>query len=125
MVTGYSANPSFGSDGFNPAFKIDSGFPQFTPPPNLDPGQLDNGNANAPQFVGGSYIAAKYGRPAMVNQWNMQVQQEVAKDLIFTVGYVGQAHRTCVPALKTSTTSTGRILRAGINSRSTIWRQPE
>jgi hypothetical protein len=90
MVTGYSANPDFGSDGFNPSFTIDSGFPQFTPPPNLDPGQLDNGNASAPQFVGGSYIAAKYGRPAMVNQWNMQVQQEVAKDLIFTIGYVGQ-----------------------------------
>ncbi len=91
MITGYAANPSFGSDGFNPAFVISNGFPQYTPPPNLDPGQLDNGNAAAPQPVGGSYIAPKYGRPAMVNQWNFQVQQEVAKDLILTVGYIGQA----------------------------------
>lgn len=91
MVTGYASNPSFGSDGFNPAFNIGSGFPQYPAPPNLDPGQLDNGNAKAPQSVGGSYIAAKYGRPAMVNQWNLQVQQEVAKDLILTVGYIGQA----------------------------------
>jgi hypothetical protein len=91
MLQGYSANPNFGSDTFNPAFNIGGGFPAYAPPPNLDPGQLDNGNAAAPQFVGGSYIAPKYGRPAMVNQWNLQIQQEVAKDLIFTLGYIGQA----------------------------------
>jgi hypothetical protein len=91
MLTGYASNPNFSSDGFNPAFNISGGFPQYPAPPNLDPGQLDNGNAAAPQPVGGSYIAAKYGRPAMVNQWNLQVQQELARDLIMTVGYIGQA----------------------------------
>lgn len=91
MITGYAATPSFASDGFEPAFQIDGGFPQYAPPPNLDPGQLDNGNAAAPRPVGGSYIAGKYGRPAMVNQWNLQMQQEIAKDLILTVGYIGQA----------------------------------
>jgi hypothetical protein len=89
MVTGYAANPVFGSNGFDPAFKIDSGFPAYTPPPNLDPGQLDNGNADSPQFVGSSYIGKNYGRPAMVNQWTLQVQQEISKDLIFTLGYIG------------------------------------
>lgn len=101
MLAGYSANPNFGSDTFNPALVIDNGFPQYTPPPNLDPGQFDNGNAAAPNFVGGEYIAKKYGRPAMINQWNLQVQQELAKDLIFTVGYIG---------------SVGQNLRSGIEN---------
>jgi hypothetical protein len=91
-IQGYAASNNFGSDGFNPAFTIDSGLPAaLSNTPNLDPGLYDNGNADAPRFVDGSYVAAKYGRPPMVNQWNLQVQQEFAKDLILTVGYIGQA----------------------------------
>lgn len=91
-IQGYSASNGFGSDGFNPAFTIDSGLPApLSSTPNLDPGLYDNGNADSPRFVDGSYVAAKYGRPPMVNQWNLQVQQEFAKDLIFTIGYIGQA----------------------------------
>ena len=100
-LAGYSANPNFGSDTFNPAFVIDSGFPAYAPPPNLDPGQFDNGNAARANFVGGEYIAKNYGRPAMINQWNIQVQQELAKDLIFTVGYIG---------------SVGQNLRSGLQN---------
>ena len=91
-VQGYAASNDFGSDGYNPAFTIDSGLPAaLATAPNLDPGLYDNGNADAPRFVDSSYIATKYGRPAMVNQWNLQVQQELAKDLIFTIGYIGQS----------------------------------
>ncbi len=83
MNTGYRANPSFPDNGFDPSFTIDNGYPAFPQPPNLDPG-IFNGQA-----VSGSYIEKQYGRPAMVSEWTMQIQQEVAKDLIMTVGYVG------------------------------------
>jgi len=84
MNTGYRANPSNPSpDGFSPSFQLDSGFPAFTPPPNLDPG-IFNGT-----FVGGSYTGRDQGRPAMVSEWTLQVQRELANDLILTVGYLG------------------------------------
>lgn len=87
---GYTANPSFGSNGFNPAFQIDGGLPAYKAGINLDPGQLDNGNADSPINFGG-FIKASYGRPPQINQWNLQVQQELAKDLIMTIGYIGSA----------------------------------
>ncbi len=84
MNTGYKANPSEPSlDNFSPSFQIDSGFPAFTPPPDLNPGYF-NGT-----FVGGSYIGKNQGRPSMVDEWTLQVQQELAHDLILTVGYLG------------------------------------
>ncbi len=88
---GFAVNPQVNSDGFTPAYQIDSGFPSYARTPNTDAGQFDNGNAAAPAAVTNNYIAAKYGRPALVNQWNFQMQQELAKDLIFTLGYIGQA----------------------------------
>jgi Carboxypeptidase regulatory-like domain len=94
MLQGYSANPSFGSDGFEPAFNlgkpiyISDGFPSFTPPPNLDPGQYDNRDASSPISFS-NYIKPSYGRPSMIQQWNMQIQQELAHDLIATIGYIG------------------------------------
>ena len=87
---GYSAIPAFGSDGFDPAFTIDSGLPAYRAGINLDPGQQDNGNANAPNSFG-NYVLPSYGRPAQVDQWNLQVQQQVGKDLIATFGYIGSA----------------------------------
>ncbi|HEX3435598.1 MAG TPA: carboxypeptidase regulatory-like domain-containing protein [Pseudacidobacterium sp.] len=83
MTSGYRANPSFPDNGFDPSFTLDSGFPAFPQPPNLDPG-IFNG-----QPVSGSYIEKQYGRPAMVSEWTLQLQQQVAKDLIMTIGYVG------------------------------------
>ena len=88
--TGYTANVSNGSDGFNPAFSIDGGLPAYKAGINLDPGQFDNGNANAPVSFG-NYVKSSYGRPGMLNQWNLQVQQELAKDLIVTIGYIGNS----------------------------------
>ena len=88
--TGYTANVGFGSDGFDPAFSIDSGLPAYTTGINLDPGQFDNGNAASPRPFG-NFIKPSYGRPGMLNQWNLQVQQELAKDLIITIGYIGSS----------------------------------
>ena len=89
MVTGYSvASPVNESDGYSPAFSLDAGYPApFPTAPNLDPGQIDNGNfANVP----GEYIAPSMGRPSVTYNWSLQLQQEVAKDLVLTIGYIGQ-----------------------------------
>src|SRR5580704_10593872 len=84
MNSGYKSNPVFPSkNSFDPSFQIDAGFPAFPAPPNLDPGQF-NGS-----FLPGSYIEKTAGRPAAVYNYNLQVQQELAKDLIASIGYVG------------------------------------
>jgi hypothetical protein len=80
-VDGFIANPSKSSNGFDEAFNIDGGFPAYAPPPNLDPSQ-DN-------FTGPVVILPSFGRPGMVQNFSLQVQQELAPDLIFTLGYVG------------------------------------
>jgi hypothetical protein len=84
MNAGYKSSPSFNSkNGFDPSFVIDAGYPSFPQPPNLDPGQFNG------QPLSGSYIEKIAGRPAKVYEYNLQIQQEVAKDLIFSIGFVG------------------------------------
>ena len=84
MDAGYKVQPTFTSnDGFSPSFALDSGFPAYTAPPNLNPG-LFNGQA-----VTGSYIQHQDGKPAAVYEWSLQMQQEIAPDLILEVGYLG------------------------------------
>jgi hypothetical protein len=84
MDAGYKVNPNFPSkNGFDPSFQIDNGYPAFAPPPNLDPGQY-NGS-----YLPGSYIEKRAGRPAMITDYNMQVQQELAKDLVMAISFVG------------------------------------
>jgi len=81
--TGFQANPQFNSvDGFSPAFQIDTGVPAFAAPPNLDPTQLN--------FAGPQYVDPSFGRPPMIQNWSIDVQQELARDLILDVAYVGQ-----------------------------------
>ncbi len=85
LQTGFQANPQFNNpNGFSPAFTLASGFPSFTPPPNLDPSQVNfQGNpANA-------YLDPSYGRPAMVQNWSLEVQHQLATDMILDVAYVG------------------------------------
>ncbi|UWZ85843.1 TonB-dependent receptor [Occallatibacter riparius] len=84
MTTGYTVNPAFPShNGFDPSFQIDAGIPAYAPPPNEDPG-IYNGS-----YLPGSYITKNAGRPATVYNWNLQVQQQLAQDLIATLGYIG------------------------------------
>jgi len=112
---GFQASPSFSSlDGFNPAFNVNSGFPAFAPPPNLDPTQLN--------FTGPQYIDPSYGRPAMIQNWSLEVQRELATDLILDVAYVGQ-HSThlrsnfdAVNSLKPQYLSLGGLLLDPISS---------
>ena len=85
MNTGYKANSSFTSvNGFDAAFNLANGYPAFTPPPILNPSYFEG------QVVASNYIRANMNRPAMTQQWNLEVQQEFAPDLIFTLGYAGE-----------------------------------
>ncbi len=84
MNTGYKSNPSFPSkNGFDPSFEIDNGFPAFAPPSNLDPGVF-NGS-----FMSSSYIEKNAAHPAKIYNYTLQVQQQLANDLILSVGFVG------------------------------------
>lgn len=83
-TAGYSVSPSpASSDSFTPAFSLDSGFPAFAPPPNLDPG-LFNGQA-----INGNYIPATAGRSAAVYQFNLGIEQQLSRGTIFSLGYMG------------------------------------
>ena len=104
-ITGYTVQNQQTSNGFDPSFALDGGVTPPNPAQDLDPGFFDNGNAAAPNPVTASYIAASYGRPAEINQWNLQVQQELAKDLIMTLGYIG---------------SSGAHLRSGVQNINNI-----
>jgi len=84
MITGYTASPSSNSpNGFDPEFDIDAGMPAFTPPPDLDPGYF-NGT-----HVAGSWIGPGAGRPTTLYSENIEVQHQLADDLLLTVGYIG------------------------------------
>ena len=41
-------------------------------------------------FTGPQYTDPSYGRPAMIQNWSLEVQHELATDLILDVAYVGQ-----------------------------------
>jgi hypothetical protein len=113
--TGFVANPSFTSiDGFNPAFNISTGFPSFTRPPFLDPNQL---NGAGPQ-----YIDPSYGKPPMVTNWSIEIQRQLATDLILDVAYVGthgknlRTNFDAVNSLPVSAISRGGLLNQSVTS---------
>jgi hypothetical protein len=83
LTSGTTVNPDFRSqDGFSPVQSLDEGFPAYTPPSNAnDPTLLNGGFPN--------YVAREYGRPGMVQNWSLEVQHQLAQDLILSVGYVG------------------------------------
>ncbi len=100
MVLGYSQFRQIGSNytgpgtagGFTPAFQLDTGYNGFTPSnftPSTDPTQL-TGGPGVFNAVGGEVIKPSYGRPSMTDSWSLQIQDEIAQDLIFTLGYLGQ-----------------------------------
>ncbi len=81
QVQGYSATPTFNSsNGFDPAFNWDNGFPPFPPPPSLNPSVVNTGNPN--------WIQPRFGQPAIIQSWSLQLQGQVSKDMVATLGYV-------------------------------------
>ncbi len=83
LTSGTTATPTFTSqNGFDAVQSPDAGFPSYPPPTN----------AKDPAFLNGSfptYVAPQYGRPGMVQNWSLEVQHQLATDLILSVGYVG------------------------------------
>ena len=93
MNQGYKVAPTFPSkDGFSPAFQVDSGYPAYSQPPDLDQGFFNG------QAVTGSYITKKDGKPAAISEWDLQMQQQISNNLILTIGYLG--NKAQKPALQ-------------------------
>jgi hypothetical protein len=102
MTQGYTQSRSIGSNytgvgtaaGFTPAFQLDSGYSAWTASdfaPSTDPTQLTaEGGPGSFTAVGGEVILPNEGRPSMTSNWSLQLQDELAQDLIFTIGYIGQ-----------------------------------
>ena len=111
MSLGYNQNRDFfqgqnnaanTGGAFTPAFRLDSssavdptnptvGYPNVSYAPNLDPTQLTAQNGPGSfNPVAGELILPKDGRPSMTSNWSLQLQDEIAKDLMFTMGYIGQ-----------------------------------
>jgi Carboxypeptidase regulatory-like domain len=67
-----------------PAFYWDSGVPSTAQVnvPNLDPTQLNFQGFNP-------VILPSYGRTSMIQNYSLQIQYQVATDLIWSIGYVG------------------------------------
>jgi Carboxypeptidase regulatory-like domain len=85
MGSGYYSNPSFSSvNSYTPAFNANQGFPAFSAPPTLNPSFFEG------TTVSNNYISSNMNRPGMTQQYTLQVQYELAPDLLFTVGYNGE-----------------------------------
>jgi hypothetical protein len=116
LLTGFQANPSFSNngDGISPAFNLSAGFPAYAKAPDLDPTQSN--------FTGPILVKKTYGRPAMIDNWSLEIQQQVATDLIADIAYVGQhsAHLRSnfdgVNSINPSKFALGNTLNAAINS---------
>jgi Carboxypeptidase regulatory-like domain len=80
---GNVVEPTFTSlDNYTPVQALSAGFPNFAPPVNsTDPSRLNGTNVG--------YIAPSYGRPGMTQNWSLEVQKQLAQDLILSLGYVG------------------------------------
>jgi hypothetical protein len=68
--------------GFGAPYNLDSPYPAFPQTLDLDPTLNNGGTAN--------YIGRNEGRPGLVQAWTAEVQQQLATDMIFTLGYLGQ-----------------------------------
>src|SRR5438132_2239835 len=91
LGSGSTINPAFSStDSFSPVLvqgkgSLDAGFLAVTFPTNAqDPALLNGDFQGSPSYAGPSN-----GRSGMVQNWSLEIQHQLAPDLIFSVGYVG------------------------------------
>lgn len=96
MDAGFTQGRQTGSfNNFTPAFQLDSGYSLWTPSyfaPNTDPTQLTAQNGvGSFTNVGGELILKNSGRPSITSNWSLELQDQLAQDLILTVGYIGQS----------------------------------
>lgn len=72
------------TDGFVPNSQLDNGPPSVSLTPVISPSLLVGGSAVA------DYIAKGDGKPAMVQNWVLETQTQLAPDMILTLGYLGE-----------------------------------
>ncbi|HEY9126038.1 MAG TPA: hypothetical protein VIM62_02885, partial [Acidobacteriaceae bacterium] len=85
MGAGYYSSPGFSSvNSFSAAFNANNGFPAFPAPPVLNPSFFEG------TTVTSNYIRPSMNRPGMTQQYTLQVQFELARDLLLEVGYDGE-----------------------------------
>lgn len=84
LTDGFTASKGAGSN-FDPIISLDSGIPPLSFA--LNPAVL-NGSFGF-GFGGPTYVAPSYGRPAMVQNWSLEAERQLAPDLILSIGYVG------------------------------------
>ncbi|MGD1081470.1 MAG: carboxypeptidase regulatory-like domain-containing protein [Candidatus Sulfotelmatobacter sp.] len=86
LSSGTTANPNFQNpDHFTPVQSLDAGFPSYALPSNTQDPTLNTFTQN-----GLYYVAPSYGRAGMVQNWDLEIQHQLAPDLIFSMGYIGQ-----------------------------------
>ncbi len=86
LSSGTTADPNFqNSDSFTPVQNLDAGFPAFAPPSNTQDPTLNTFTQNTV-----SYVAPEYSKPGMIQNWQLEIQHQLATDLILAIGYVGQ-----------------------------------
>ena len=66
----------------SPAFFLDQPYPNFTPPPTLDPGLL-TGNVNP------ALIYPESGKPPTQINWNFEIQRSLPGEMVASAAYVG------------------------------------
>jgi hypothetical protein len=119
MMTGFESTPSWSSgSNWDPAFNLATGFPSFSAPPNLSSTQAN--------YTSPTYIAPDNGRPGMIQNWSFDIQEQVAKDMIVDVAYVG-SHSTHLRSNFDNYNSTlpanlsyGALMNTPLNKQSTI-----
>jgi hypothetical protein len=85
MGAGYYSSPGFSSvNAFTAAFNANSGFPAFPAPPVLNPSFFEG------TTVTSNYMRPSMNRPGLTEQYTLQVQYELARDLLLMVGYDGE-----------------------------------
>ena len=72
------------TDGFVPNSQLDNGPPNVALTPTVNPSLLVGGSDVA------DYIRNSDGKPAMVQNWVLETQAQLAPDLILTLGYLGE-----------------------------------
>jgi hypothetical protein len=90
---GFTVNSgTTGSNAFVGA-TLDAGPATIPTTPDLDPGQLDGQYVTNPD-----YVQPSNGKPGMVQNYSLEIQNELAPDLILTMGFLGQ-HSTRLRSL--------------------------
>jgi hypothetical protein len=86
LSSGTTASPNFqNADHFTPVQGLDAGFPAYALPGNAQDPTLNTFTTN-----GLYYVAPTYGRPGMIQNWDLEIQHQITSDLIFSIGYIGQ-----------------------------------